>query len=53
MRLGDFVDYFRLRPHLVHPWAFLKLRKYPPKEPFIDIALKTGWNCRLRPDAHD
>ena len=27
MRLADISDWFALRPHLIHPWAFLRLRK--------------------------
>ena len=48
MRLADISDWFALRRHLVHPWAFLRLRKHPSKEPFVDVPLKDGGTVRLR-----
>jgi FkbM family methyltransferase len=53
MRLSDFADWFALRRHLTHPWAFLRLRKKPPAEPFYDIALRDGGSFRIRSQAQD
>lgn len=48
MRLADISDWFALRPLLVNPWSFLRLRKNPPTEPFVDVPLKDGGTVRLR-----
>lgn len=48
MRLSDFSDWFALRRHLTHPWAFLRLRKKPPAEPFYEIAFRNGGTFRIR-----
>jgi FkbM family methyltransferase len=53
MRLADFSDWLALRKHLVRPWAFLRLRKHPSPEPFVDVELKDGGTVRLRSHAQD
>jgi len=53
MRLQDLGDYLRLRRFLIRPWAFLRLRKHPPAEPFFEVALRDGTSIRLRTAAHD
>lgn len=53
MRLADIGDWFALRAHLVHPWSFLRLRKNPPGQPHVDLALRDGGTLRLRADSPD
>lgn len=48
MRLSDITDYFVLRRYMSQPWAFLRLRKHPPLEPFVDIPFKDGGSFRIR-----
>lgn len=48
MRLSDLIDWFVLRRHVADPWAFLRLRKKPPAEPFYDIAFRNGGTFRIR-----
>lgn len=53
MRLADISDWFALRRHLLHPRAFLSLRKNPSKQPHIDLPLRDGGVLRMRADSPD
>jgi FkbM family methyltransferase len=47
MRLSDLGDYFRLRPFLRDPWAFLRLRS-GFGAPWVELDLRGGGRVRLR-----
>lgn len=48
MRLSEIPDYFRLRPLLRDPSAFLRLRKGGFPGPHVDIDLRAGGSVRIR-----
>lgn len=48
MRFRDIIDYWRLRKHLVTPWAFMRMRKRGLKTAWHDFALKGGGRLRVR-----
>lgn len=53
MKPADIGDWFALRPHLLRPWAFVRLRHRPSPEPVVELPLRRGGVFRIRTAEHD